>query len=79
VGQIVSFDCVFEPVGAREMIILERRYRGVEISETCTGPTGTFENLHFADAQTGFVWRSLQWVGWQMELVDLQILEPYTP
>jgi hypothetical protein len=48
------------------------------VSETCTGPAGSFENLHFADLETGFVWRSLQWVGPQMDLVDLQILEPYT-
>ena len=60
------------------MTILQVRYQGVQISETCAGPSGTFENLHFVDASSGAVWRSLQWVGPKMELLDLQILEPYT-
>lgn len=77
-GRIESYDCSFELGEVRELVILQRRHRGVEVSETCTGPAGSFENLHFADVETGFVWRSLQWVGPQMDLVDLQILEPYT-
>ena len=60
------------------MTILEVRHRGIEISETCTGPTGTFENLHFADAGSGFVWRSLQWIGPKQGLVDIEIVLPYT-
>jgi hypothetical protein len=77
-GRVETYDCRFEFGEAREMTILEVRYRGVEVSEFCTGPAGSFENLHFADAATGFVWRSLQWIGPEMELLDLQILEPYT-
>jgi hypothetical protein len=77
-GRIVTFDCTFEPGAATEMTILQIRYRGVQISETCTGPDGQFENLHFVGA-SGAVWRSLQWVGPKMDLLDLQILEPYTP
>jgi hypothetical protein len=77
-GRIERFTCRFEVGGLSEMVILEVRHQGVEISETCTGPSGSFENLHFADAATGFVWRSLQWVGPETDLVDLQILEPYT-
>ena len=46
-------------------------------SETCTGPSGSFENLHFADS-SGAVWRRLQWVGPKMDLIDVQVLEPYT-
>jgi Group 4 capsule polysaccharide lipoprotein gfcB, YjbF len=77
-GELHTFRCTFERGGLTEMTILQVRHQGVEISETCTGPSGTFENLHFADARTGFVWRSLQWVGPSMDLVDLQVLEPYT-
>jgi hypothetical protein len=50
----------------------------VEIAEYCSGPTGNFENLHFADLRTGFVWRSIQWLGPQQGLLDLQIVLPYT-
>ncbi len=77
-GELQTFRCTFERGALTEMTILQVRHRGVEISETCTGPSGSFENLHFADARTGFVWRSLQWVGPSMDLVDMQVLEPYT-
>ena len=59
------------------MTILEVTYRGVQISEDCVGPGGAFENLHFVDS-SGAVWRSLQWVGPTMDLLDIQVLEPYT-
>jgi Group 4 capsule polysaccharide lipoprotein gfcB, YjbF len=77
-GQIVSFDCSFEPEGPAEMTILQIHYRGVQMSETCTGPSGQFENLHFVDPANGTVWRSLQWTGPKMDLLDLQVLLPYT-
>ena len=76
-GEIVAFDCYFEPPAPAEMTILQVRYQGVQIPEICAGPSGRFENLHFVDS-SGAVWRSLQWVGPKMDLVDLQILEPYT-
>jgi len=75
-GRIETYACRFERGPAREMVILQHRHVGVEFSETCTGPAGSFENLHFADAASGFVWRSLQWTGPKMELLDVQVLEP---
>jgi hypothetical protein len=75
-GRIETYACRFERGAVREFVILQRRHRGVEVSETCSGPAGSFENLHFADAGSGFVWRSLQWTGPRMELIDLQVLEP---
>ena len=48
------------------------------VTETCAGESGSFENLHLADVNTGFVWRSLQWLGPQQGLVDLRIVVPYT-
>lgn len=77
-GVVMTFDCRFERGAAAEMTILQVRHVGVEISETCTSEAGTFENLHFADASSGFVWRSLQWTGPTMPLIDVQVIEPYT-
>ena len=77
-GIILSFNCRFDRGAAAENTILQVRHVGVEISETCTGPAGTFENLHFADASSGFVWRTLQWTGPTMPLIDVQVIEPYT-
>jgi len=77
-GTVETFDCRFERARTTEVVILQVRHVGVEISETCTGASGSFENLHLADATTGFVWRSLQWTGPTMPLLDLQVIELYT-
>lgn len=78
-GRVERYRCTFERGATSEMEILEIRYRGVQMSETCSGPDGSFENLHFVDPATGAVRRSLQWIGPQMGHVDMQVLEPYTP
>lgn len=78
-GRIERYTCTFERGATSEMVILQVRYTGVEMSETCTGDHGSFENLHFVDPSTGAVRRSLQWIGPAMGQVDIQILEPYTP
>lgn len=77
-GRIETYTCRFEIGAAREILILEERHRGVEISEYCSGPAGDFENLHLVDIETGFVWRSLQWTGPRQGLLDLEIVLPFT-
>ncbi len=77
-GRIETFDCSFAFGDVRDIVIFEKPQRGVEVTETCVGETGTFDNLHFADTQTGFVWRSLQWLGPQQGMIDLEIIIPYT-
>ncbi len=77
-GQVETFDCRFERGAAKQMEILQVVHQGVEISEYCSGPSGSFEQLHFADANTGFVWRTLSWLGPRQGLIDIQVVEPYT-
>lgn len=77
-GQILTFDCRFEFGEVTDIEILQQHHRGVQVTETCSGPTGSFENLHFADVSTGFVWRTIQWLGPRQGLVDIEIVLPYT-
>ncbi len=75
-GEIREYVCRFAFGPERTITILERRHRGVEVRETCTGPAGSFENLHIADRETGFVWHTYQWTGPKQGLVDVAIIEP---
>ncbi len=77
-GRIETFDCRFEFGTVTDIVILQQPHRGVQVSETCSGPSGTFENLHLADVSTGFVWRSLQWLGPKQGLIDIEVVLPYT-
>lgn len=77
-GVLDVFECRYEFGPARDIVILEVRHRGVEVTEICESPTQSFENLHLADVETGFVWRSIQWLGPKQGLIDLEVVEPYT-
>jgi hypothetical protein len=77
-GRLETFDCRFSFGETQEIVIVETRHQGVLVTETCEGPSGAFENLHFADVRTGFVWRSLQWVGPQQGIIDLEMVVPFT-
>lgn len=77
-GRVETYTCRFEIGEPREVVILQESHRGVEVSEYCSGESGSFENLHFADQSSGRVWRSLQWTGPRQGLVDLEIVLPYT-
>lgn len=77
-GRIETYDCRFETGEQTRMTIAEVTYDGFQVSEYCAGATYSFENLHFVEASSGEVWRSLQWIGPEMELMDLEILIPYT-
>lgn len=77
-GRIEAYECRFEFGEVQEVVILQVRHRGVEVTEICENETRSFENLYLADVGTGFVWRSIQWLGPQQGLIDLEIVEPYT-
>jgi hypothetical protein len=75
-GRMERYVCRFEPGEVREIAILTVRHRGVEITEICEGEAGSFENLHFADLATGFVWRSIQWSGPEQGPIDIEVIVP---
>jgi hypothetical protein len=77
-GEVRSFVCRFDFGPVRTITILEREHRGVEVRETCTGPSGSFEQIHIADVETGFVWHTLQWTGPEQGVVDVAVIEPVT-
>ena len=78
-GQKMVFNCSIEQEGPASLVIVGRRHEGVQFSETCHGDGISFENLYLADRNSGFVWRSIQWIGPELGNVDLEIVEPYTP
>jgi Group 4 capsule polysaccharide lipoprotein gfcB, YjbF len=77
-GEIVRYQCRFEPGEMREIAILGERRRGVEITEVCSNEGGSFENLHLVEPSTGTIWRTIQWLGPEQGQVDVEVVEPYT-
>lgn len=78
-GRAISVSCTYVPGQEREMEIVEIVHKGRQIEENCTdGETVAFTNTHFADLQSGRVWRSVQWLGATQGFVDLEVIEPFT-
>lgn len=75
-GRIESYDCVLQKAGPATIELAGTPIDVIGFAETCRGADGTFQNLYAADARTGRVWQSLQYVGRDMPMMTLEVLEP---
>ena len=79
-GQIpyqIAAVCAFER-SVREIIeIVELRFEVVRMVETCTNPERQFVNTYWADPESGFIWKSVQWVGPRLDPITVEIIRPY--
>lgn len=76
-GRVVEVRCRYTVEKPLEMEIVEVVHTGVQVREDCVGDGISFQNQHFADGETGFVWRSQQWLGEDQGTLDLEIIEPF--
>lgn len=72
-GRMETYRCSFEQGDASSVTILGRVHSGVEVSEVCVGDDRSFENLHLVEPGSGLIWRSIQWTGPEVALIDLQV------
>jgi hypothetical protein len=64
--------------GPRQIEIVGRHYSTIQIRELASVELldWEFENLFWVDAQTGFVWKSLQYISPDLPPVEMEILKP---
>ncbi|MEM7240035.1 MAG: YjbF family lipoprotein [Pseudomonadota bacterium] len=74
---IVSLTCTFERVARERIEIVERSYDVIRIAETCTNQARQITNLYWVEEDTGFVWKSQQWVSPQLPVFEIEIIRPY--
>ncbi|HKK36183.1 MAG TPA: YjbF family lipoprotein [Paracoccaceae bacterium] len=70
-------ECRPRAVEAERVEILERRYDLVRVEERCTTSTGSFVNLHWVEPESGFVWKTRQWIGERTPPVWIEIVTPF--
>ncbi|MEM1385208.1 MAG: YjbF family lipoprotein [Pseudomonadota bacterium] len=75
----ITVTCVYARDVREEIEIVERRYQVVRMLETCTSPRRQFTNLYWVEPDSGFVWRSRQWLGPQLNPALIEIIRPYDP
>jgi len=77
-GRIERYTCKFAKGGSAQIQLAGTTFDVIGIAEVCSGEDGTIQNLYAADATTGRVWQSQQYVGREMPAINLDILEPLT-
>ena len=77
-GREERYACDIRQAGANTITLAGVAIDVVGFVEDCNGAAGTFRNLYAADAVTGRVWQSQQFIGHDIAPVNLEILEPLT-
>lgn len=74
-----TLKCKLADQGTEDITILASTFTAQKFSEKCEVPTlkWSFENTHWMDRQTGFLWRTRQWIspGHKKPIV-LEVLRP---
>lgn len=73
----VTLDCVFQTVAAETIEIVEIAFDLVRVSETCTNASRQVTNTYWVEADTGFIWKSEQWLGPRLGQATVEIIRPY--
>lgn len=73
----IAVACAYQR-GVRENIeIAEITFEVVRMVETCADPRRTFVNTYWADPDTGFIWKSEQWLGPRQPPMRIEVIRPY--
>ena len=75
-GRLERYTCVIQKAAETQITLAGTTIDVVGFAESCSGQDGTFQNLYAADARTGRVWQSVQYIGAAMPMLTLEVLEP---
>ena len=74
-----EMECTLKDLGTEDITVLGRTFTVRKFSEPCRVPTlkWSFKNTHWLDGDTGFVWRTRQWVSpAHKKPIELEVLRP---
>ncbi|SDX15397.1 Group 4 capsule polysaccharide lipoprotein gfcB, YjbF [Albimonas donghaensis] len=74
-----TFECALRWIGTEPVEIYELTYDLVHVEELCASPYRKMINRYWVDEETGFVWKSRQYVSPERGSVDLKVLTPFAP
>ena len=77
-GRLISVNCRFIKGPAYELELLDKTFDTTIMQGQCRGDGVTFTNIHLVE-DDGQILRSAQWLGPDQGMVEIDILEPFTP
>ncbi|SFI49423.1 YjbF family lipoprotein [Albimonas pacifica] len=73
-----TFVCAPRPIGPTQIPLAEVTFDVIEVEETCRSPYRTIVHRYWAEEETGFVWRSVQWFGPERGYLEISVLTPFS-
>lgn len=73
----ISVKCEITRLAPEQIIVFEKRYDVTRMQEVCTNERRQFINTHWADSETGFIWRSEQWLGPNLRPATISVVNPF--
>ena len=74
---LITLSCRLETVVRETIEIIELTYDVVRVSETCGNQRREVVNTYWVDAETGFIWKSRQWLTPDIGHATVEIIRPY--
>jgi hypothetical protein len=74
----VTLACVFERLARETVEIVGLDFEVVQISEICTNAARQVVNTYWVEEETGFIWKSQQWLGPNLDPATVEIIRPYS-
>ena len=73
----ITVRCRYQQVAREQIEIIELSFDLLRIEEVCGNGRRTFTNTYWAEPETGFIWKSNQWIGPKHDLYVIEIVRPY--
>lgn len=74
---IIGLTCQFSRGPHAVIEIYELFFETVQVTETCANAYRTVTNTHWVEPDTGFIWRSEQWVSPKLPDLTVEIVRPF--
>lgn len=73
----ITLACEYQRLARETIEIVELTFDVVRVVETCTNQERQVVNTYWVEADTGFIWRSEQWLGPQVGHATVDIIRPF--
>ena len=74
----VTLNCELEPLARETIGIVEIDFDVMRVSEICTNARRQVVNTYWVEEDTGFIWKSVQWLGPELGQATIEIIRPYS-
>ncbi|MEM9060937.1 MAG: YjbF family lipoprotein [Pseudomonadota bacterium] len=74
----ITVACSYRPGTPERIEIIELFFDTIRVEEVCSNTVREFRNTYWVDPNSGFIWKSEQWIGPRQQPMTVEIIRPYS-